>query len=360
MADADVFASDYNLTYVSDEQPGLRRIKTASSFRYVDAYGEPVHDEKVLMRIKRLAIPPAWTDVWICPKANGHIQATGRDARHRKQYRYHPAWRELRDKDKYQHTIAFAQKLPKIRERVEQDLSKPGLTRDKVLAAVVRLLETTRIRVGNEEYARSNRSFGLTTLRNRHVKVSGTSMRFEFKGKSGVRHSVTLRSRKLANLVRQCQEIEGQELFQYVDGEGERHSVTSADVNAYLREASGDDFTAKDFRTWSGTVLAANALGELGPVEPNTLGAKHNVVKAIETVAAALGNTPSVCRKCYVHPDVIETYMDGSLGEAMERAARRKPRAGLSQEESAVLNLLRGERAASRRNREGSAGRKKT
>jgi len=354
MADADVFALDYSLTYVSDEQPGLRRLRTSSGFRYVDVHGKPVHDEATLRRIKRLAIPPAWTDVWICANAKGHLQATGRDARHRKQYRYHPAWREVRDKDKYAHTIEFAQALPRIRERVEHDLSQKELTREKVLAAVVRLLASTRIRVGNEEYARANRSFGLTTLRNRHVKVDGARLRFEFVGKSGKKHLVTLRSRKLASIVRQCQEITGQELFQYVNGDGLGHSVTSTDVNDYLREASGADFTAKDFRTWSGTVLAAYALGELGPFENGTQ-AKHNVVQAIEAVSAALGNTPAVCRKCYVHPDVIAMYLDGSLPDALERATRRKPRPGLEVDEFAVLNLLRGGRAASRWGRKRAA-----
>jgi DNA topoisomerase-1 len=339
MIDPSVFASDFHLSYVSDQDPGIRRHKVRDTFRYLDKDGQTVSDEKTLLRIKRLAIPPAWTDVWICPRPNGHLQATGRDARKRKQYRYHTTWRESRDQNKYEHVIAFAQALPRLRERVQHDLSLPDLPREKVLATVVSLLERTQIRVGNEEYARANRSFGLTTLRNRHVEVNGASLRFEFKGKSGKRHSITLRSRRLANIVRRCQELPGQELFQYVDAEGERHGVSSQDVNDYIREATGGDFTAKDFRTWTGTVLAARELSAFEPFETSTA-AKRNVVQAIEAVAHELGNTPAVCRKCYVHPDVLDLYTDGKLADALKRAQRHKTPEGLTDEETAVLNLL--------------------
>jgi DNA topoisomerase-1 len=335
-------AREADLIYVSDESPGIRRKRTSSGFRYVDQDGKAVRDPATLSRIKSLAIPPAWTDVWICPRRNGHLQATGRDARRRKQYRYHPRWREVRDRSKYERTIAFGEALPRIRERVRQDMSLRGLPREKVLATVVGLLETTMIRVGNEEYARSNGSFGLTTMLRRHVDVDGAELRFEFRGKGGKKHNVSVRDRRLARIVRQCQEIGGQELFQYLDEDGKARSIDSADVNEYLRQISGEDFSAKDYRTWAGTVLAAMALQELESFESATE-AKSNLVQAVESVAKQLGNTPAICRKCYIHPDVIDRYLEGALPEALKRRAEAEliDTSGLRPEEAAVLALLR-------------------
>ncbi len=330
-----VSAKVAGLHYVSDQKPGIARKGSAKRFRYVDKHG-PVKDAETLARIKSLVIPPAWTEVWICPSANGHLQATGRDARGRKQSRYHPRWREVRDENKYQRMAAFGAALLAIRKRVEQDLAKPGLPREKVLATVVRLMEKTLIRVGNEEYARENKSYGLTTLRNKHVDVTGTSVKFSFQGKSGVKHSVDLKDRRLARIVGQCQELPGHELFQYVDDEGETHTIDSADVNEYLREISGEHFTAKDFRTWAGTVLACEMLQEFESFASETE-AKRNIVQAIKQVAAKLGNTPAVCRKCYVHPLVLDTYMSGALVRDVERRSGVK---GLG-EEKRLLALLR-------------------
>ncbi|HMS60097.1 MAG TPA: DNA topoisomerase IB, partial [Tepidiformaceae bacterium] len=315
-------------------------------FRYVSPAGEPVRDSETLGRIRSLAIPPAWTDVWICPRADGHIQATGRDARGRKQYRYHPRWRQVRDASKYERMQAFGAALPRIREACERDLARPGMPREKVLAAVVRLLETTLIRVGNDEYARDNRSYGLTTMRDRHVTIDGTRIEFRFRGKSGVRHQVRLKDRRLANVVRRCRDIPGQELFQYIDDDGERRTVGSGDVNAYLREIAGEEFTAKDFRTWAGTVLATLALQEFETFDSNTE-AKRNIVRAIERVAERLGNTPAVCRKCYIHPAVLDAYLEGSMLDSLRARAETEMRdvAGLAPEEAAVLALL-GERLA--------------
>ena len=281
-------------------------------------------------------IPPAWSEVWICPRANGHIQATGRDAKGRKQYRYHPKWRELRDAVKYDKMLDFADALPKIRRRVEKDLSLPGLPRQKVLAAVVRLLEHTRIRVGNEEYKNSNKSFGLTTLQDRHVEVNGTTMRFHFKGKSGKSHEVELSDRRLAKIVRACKDIPGQDLFQYVDEDGVRHDLTSGDVNDYIREIAGDEFSAKDFRTSAGTVMALSFLRECEPCADEKDG-KRVLVRCVETVAAELGNTVAVCRKCYVHPAVMEAYVAGWLHDDKVRGRR----SGLEEEEVALVELLR-------------------
>ncbi len=341
MTEADVPAG---LTFVSDTEPGIRRKKTKTGFRYETPDGKPLKDSGTLARIKSLVIPPAWTDVWICPARDGHLQATGRDARGRKQYRYHVRWREVRDEAKFERTLAFAKALPALRARLDVDMNQPGLSRDKVLATVVRLLELTRIRVGNEEYRKANNSFGLTTLRNRHVAVGGGELRFEFRGKSGKQHIVSLHDRRLAGIVRRCQEIKGQQLFQYLDEEGERHQIASNDVNAYLHEAMGGDFTAKDFRTWAGTVLAAMALCDFEPFETETEG-KHNVVRAIEVAAAALGNTVAICRKSYVHPAVIESYLEGDLPRSLGRIARTTASAsgsnGLSAEEKAVVRLLR-------------------
>ncbi len=330
------------LRYVHDDRPGIRRVRSGRGFRYVGPDGRPIRDADELKRIRSLAIPPAWTDVWICPNLNGHLQATGRDARGRKQHRYHPRWREVRDETKYGRMILFADALPKIRARVEQDMTLPGLPRPKVLATVVRLLETTLIRVGNEEYARQNGSFGLTTMRDRHAEVNGSTLRFHFRGKSGVKHCVEVHDRRLARIVRQCQELPGQELFQYVDDDGELRSIDSEDVNEYLREVTGDDFTAKDFRTWAGTVLAAMALREFEAFDSKAQ-AKKNVVRAIESVAERLGNTPSVCRKCYVHPAIMDAYLDGSLLETLRRRAGEEfaeKLHDLPPEEAAVLVLL--------------------
>ncbi len=333
-------AESAGLRWVCDDRPGLTRHRRGKSFRYRDPNARPIRDEAELARIRKLAIPPAWTAVWICPYADGHIQATGRDARGRKQYRYHTQWREKRDETKYEKLVVFGGLLPKLRARVDQDLSRSGLPREKVLATVVRLLETTLIRVGNEEYARDNASYGLTTMRARHVDVDGEHVRFEFRGKSGVQHSVAVRDRRLAKIVRRCQELPGQELFQCIDREGRRHVIDSSDVNAYLKEISGEDVSAKDFRTWNGTVLAAAglraAMTEAGPHRRT----KRTVNDCIERVARQLGNTKAVCRRCYVSPAVIDAYFDGSLARAFLRTTSAKPKAGLSSDEHAVLKLL--------------------
>ena len=331
------------LRYVSDTTPGIRRVRKGDSFQYRDADGNLIRDEAALQRIRSLAIPPAWEDVWICPSPNGHIQATARDARGRKQYRYHPRWREVRDETKYERMLEFARALPKIRRRVAKDLKLREIPREKLLATVVRLLETTNIRVGNEEYARANKSFGLTTLRTRHVDVSGSTLTFQFRGKSGKPHSITFNDPILARIVRRCQDLPGQELFQYVDETGQRQSITSADVNQYLREVSGQDFTAKDYRTWAGTVLAACALLELAEREPEAQG-KKNLTAAIDLVAAQLGNTPAVCRKCYIHPAVLDAYLENSIPEELRLSngqARPGSGSGLKPEEKAVLNFLK-------------------
>jgi DNA topoisomerase-1 len=331
------------LRHVSDEIPGISRRRSGSSFSYRDAKGAVVKDKKTLERIRKLAIPPAYSDVWICPYANGHIQATGRDAKGRKQYRYHPDWRAARDATKYEHIMEFAHGLPALRARVDEDMAKRGLGREKVLATVVHLLDTTLIRVGNEDYAQANESYGLTTLRDRHVSVEGSALRFEFKGKSGKMWNLKLRDRRVAKVVRACQELPGQELFQYIDEDGERQSVTSADVNEYLREASGRDITAKDFRTWAGTVLAAMALSEFEKFD-NTTAAKRNIKAAIERTASKLGNTPTICRKCYVHPEVLDSYLQGGLLVQIKKeveAELKEDLPSLKPEEAAVLAFLR-------------------
>lgn len=335
-------AQSVGLRYVNDQRPGIRRLKVRGSFRYVRPGNRPVVDPEELLRIKSLVIPPAWTDVWICPDPRGHLQARGRDAKGRKQYRYHPRWREVRDQSKYNRMIAFAKVLPKIRRRVQRDLGLRGLPRNKVLATVVRLLEVSLIRVGNQEYARTNRSFGLTTLQDRHVRVNGSTLAFHFRGKSGKEHQVQIDDRRLARIVKNCQDIPGQELFQYFDEDGRRQSIGSGDVNQYLQEASGHDFTAKDFRTWAGTVLAAVALREFETVDSKAK-AKKNVLRAIEAVAQMLGNTPSICRKCYVHPVIIDSYLDGTIAQVIQQQARAELARSLSKlrpEESAVLALL--------------------
>ncbi|HSK10428.1 MAG TPA: DNA topoisomerase IB [Vicinamibacterales bacterium] len=331
------------LRYVSDSRPGITRERRDDTFVYLRPNGDPVTDERDLERIRKLAIPPAWTEVWICPYPNGHLQATGRDAKRRKQYRYHPRWRNVRDETKYNRMVAFAEALPGIRARVDEDLQLKGLPRRKVLATVVRLLETTFIRVGNQEYARQNKSFGLTTLRDRHVQVEGSTVRFSFKGKAGKSHTVDLSDRRLATIIKRCQDLPGYELFQYVDEDGARQVVDSADVNEYLRELSGQDFTAKDFRTWAGTLLAALALDEFEAFDSEAQ-AKKNIVRAIEDVAKRLGNTPAISRKSYVHPAVLDAYVDGqTLRVYQERAEEvlRTGLPGLEPEEAAVLAFLR-------------------
>ena len=330
------------LRYVSDALPGIRRLKHGRSFRYIDEDGRPLRDRATLDRIRKLAIPPAYTHVWISPLANGHLQATGRDARGRKQYRYHQRWREVRDETKYGRMIAFAEALPRIRQQVEKDLDKPGLPREKVLATVVRLLETTLIRVGNEEYAKDNGSFGLTTLRNRHVDVDGSELRFRFRGKSGKQHSVGIRDRRLANVVRRLRDLPGQELFQYVADDESVQTIDSQDVNDYLREIAGEQFTAKDFRTWVGTVACALELRRFS-VAANTAEAKRNVAEAIKTVAQRLGNTPAICRKSYVHPLILEAYEEGTLAGWLPAKSGEAPAANrhsLDDEEAAVMRLL--------------------
>jgi DNA topoisomerase-1 len=338
-------AAAARLRYVSDEDPGLQRVPAGEGFRYLRG-GRPVRDRPTLERIARLAIPPAWTEVWICPRADGHIQATGRDARRRKQYRYHPRWREVRDRTKFGRMIEFAQALPRIRRAVLADLRRPGLPREKVLATVVRLLEATCIRVGSEEYARHNRHYGLTTLKDRHVAVRGPELRFAFQGKSGKHHHVGLRDRALARIVRNCQEIPGQRLFQYLDQRGRRRPVGSGDVNAYLRAVSGSDFTAKDFRTWAGTTLVAARL--CGCDEPSSAAAaRREVLAAIDAAAERLGNTRAVCRASYVHPAVVDAFTEGWL-RAPPRVLRAPSPRGLDALELGTLRVLQ---AAARRPR---------
>jgi len=335
-------AEHAGLTHVSDDGAGIRRHRSGKGFRYIGPTGGKVCDAATLKRIKSLAVPPAWDDVWICTKTNGHIQATGRDAKGRKQYRYHGRFREVREGTKYNHMLAFAESLPAIRKKVNEHLALLGLPRKKVLATVVRLLEVTLIRVGSDEYAKQNKSYGLTTLKNRHVEVNGTELRFNFKGKSGKVWKLGVRDRRIAKVIRACQELPGQELFQYEDDSGETRDVTSSDVNAYLKEISGEEITAKDFRTWHGTVLAALALQEFQKFDTQA-SAKKNIKEAIQRVAARLGNTPTICRKCYVHPEIITTYIEGSLLlEVKERAEAelRDDLAGLKPEEVAVLTLL--------------------
>jgi DNA topoisomerase-1 len=350
--DPQASAEEAGLRYVTDRMPGVTRRRAGKRFHYFGTDGRRITDPDRVAWFDRLAIPPAWTDVWICPIRRGHVQATGRDARGRKQYRYHPRWREVRDEAKYGRLIEFARALPRIRRRTERDLRRRGMPREKVLALVIRLLEETLIRVGNEEYARENRSFGLSTLRDRHVDVRGERVRFTFRGKAGKEHDIDVRDRRMARLVRACQEIPGQELFQYYDADGSRVDVTSGDVNDYLREISGQDFTAKDFRTWAGTVAAAMALQEFLEVDDEA-GRKQAVVRAIEEVAERLGNTPSVCRACYVHPEVIDRYLDGTMVDALTRRARGVGRGShaLKAEEAAVLGLLQARLARERRSR---------
>jgi DNA topoisomerase-1 len=332
-------ARQAGLRYVHDDGPGIQRLHAGHGFRYVGVNGRPIRGADNLDRIRSLAIPPAWVDVWICPQANGHLQATGHDARGRKQYRYHPKWRSVRDDTKYDHMIAFGRALPTIRATTEKLLKRAGLSREKVLAAVVRLLELTHIRIGNDEYAKSNHSYGLTTLRDQHATIDGSTIEFRFRGKSGVRHEVQLHDRRLARIVRDCQELPGQELFQYVGDDGEVHDIGSADVNDYLRDITGEEFTAKDFRTWAGTVLAACELS--GKKAKSVPEAKRNVVAAIAAVAERLGNTVAVCRKSYVHPSVLEAYVAGQFtGRRLTLSASVKLTIDLRPEEAALLRFL--------------------
>jgi DNA topoisomerase-1 len=330
------------LRYVSDQEGGIRRLGTGKRFRYVGPDGKPLRDEAALDRIRKLAIPPAYTEVWICADPEGHIQAVGRDARGRKQYRYHARWREIRDGNKFQHLISFARGLPKLRQRVEADIARPGLPREKVLATVVWLLEATLARVGNEEYARINKSFGITTLRNRHVDVKGAEMRFHFRGKGGKDWRLRIQDRRIARILRTCQEMPGQALFQYRDEEGVLQSIGSADVNAYLREITGEEITAKDFRTWAGTVLCALELAGMPPAAGVGM-AKAQIREAILRTSARLGNTPTICRKCYVHPAVFDSHAAGSLEIRLRKPAGKGPslRPTLRIEEAAVLAFLR-------------------
>ena len=340
IADSAETAREAGLQYVSDERPGYSRRAKGKDFEYLDMEGKAIRDEQRLLRIKRLAIPPAWTDVWICPSPSGHIQATGRDARRRKQYRYHERWREVRDENKFDRLAQFAKTLPNIRRQVAQDLKLSGLPRRKVLATLVRLLERTFIRIGNEEYARENKSFGLTTFKNRHVKVKGVQIRFRFRGKSGRQHEVDVTDRRVAKIIDKCQDLPGQDLFQYLDDGGEIQSVTSQDVNEYLRQIAGEDFTAKDFRTWGGTVLAAIALSKQEEFETKKQ-AKSNLKTAICAVAELLGNTPAVCRKCYVHPMIVEAYLNRTHIAGLNGVMKESITPDLRAAEGAVLKFLR-------------------
>jgi len=330
------------LRYVSDRQRGIVRRKGPAGFVYVGVDGKVIRNRTVLDRIRALAVPPAWTDVWICSDPRGHIQATGRDAKHRKQYRYHAAWHAFRGETKFDRMEEFARALPLIRRRTRVDLAQSGLPRSKVLATIVQLLEKSLIRVGNEEYARENRSFGLTTLRNRHVQVTGATLRFEFRGKSGVRHSVGVNDRRLARVVKQCRELPGQELFQYLDETGAPQGVDSGDINRYLQDISSQAFTAKDFRTWWGTVLAVAALREFRTAHSKTQ-AEKNVLVVLDAVSGVLGNTRAVCRKSYVHPGVVECYANGSMVKVLGRSSRTAANkvAGLSADEVALVTLLK-------------------
>jgi DNA topoisomerase-1 len=337
-------AEAVGLAYVSDESSGIRRRRAGKGFAFYDPKGKKITDPATLERIRKLAVPPAYTDVWICPMPNGHIQATGRDAKGRKQYRYHPKFREVRDSTKFEHMLEFARGLPEIRAKIDAHMKLRGMPREKVLATVVYLLENTLIRVGNDDYVKQNKSYGLTTLKDRHVKVEGAELRFRFKGKSGKEWNLRVKDRRIAKIVKQCQDIPGQELFQYIDEEGQRRDVTSSDVNAYLKEITGRDITAKDFRTWAGTVLAALALAEFETFDSDAR-AKKNVRAAIERVSGRLGNTPTICRKCYVHPEVFHSYLQGELLLEVKEQVESELRDNLGHmkpEEAAVLTLLEG------------------
>jgi DNA topoisomerase-1 len=332
------------LRYVTDAMPGIGRRRVGRGFTYLDAEGRRIRDAETLARIRALAVPPAWTDVWICPVPTGHLQATGRDARGRKQYRYHDRWRTVRDETKFERLLEFGLALTPIRRHIDRDLAAPGLSLEKVLATVVRLMDVAFARVGNLEYARDNRSFGLTTLRDRHVDVRGARVRFEFAGKGGKPHLFDIEDHRLARIVRRCRDLPGQELFQYVDGAGRRRPIGSGDVNDYLREAAEGEFTAKDFRTWAGTVVAAKTLAVMGP-STSAREATRNVNRAMEVVGESLGNTSAIARKSYVHPAVVGSYMDGSLADSWDRPLpQRAPRGAgrLRADEVRLLRLLKG------------------
>ncbi len=336
-ADGIAAAKAAHLKYVSDDAPGIRRKTAGKGFTYIGLDGKPLRDRKELARIRSLAIPPAYSDVWICADSEGHIQATGRDQRGRKQYRYHPKWREVRDANKYDELVAFGKSLRQLRAKISEDMKQRGLTREKVLATIVALLDRTLIRVGNAGYAKENQSYGLTTLRNRHVTVDGTTLRFEFTGKSGKAWKLKLQDRRIARVVKACHDLPGQILFQYLDENGERHPLNSSDVNAYLQQISGREVTAKHFRTWAGTVMAAAALSRCEVADKPTV-AKRVIKQAIETVAKRLGNTQTICRKCYVHPEIVSAYLDGDC--ASLPAEEPDGDETLTAQEAAVLDLL--------------------
>jgi DNA topoisomerase-1 len=334
--DSEEAAHSARLRYVGDDTPGITRRRAGKGFVYRHPDGDPVRDPRELDRIRAIVIPPAWTDVWICPFANGHIQATGRDARGRKQYRYHPRWRAVRDETKYEHMLSFGAALPRIRRRVASDLARPGLPREKVLAAVVRLLERTLARVGNPEYAKENHSFGLTTLQNRHMRAVGGRIELDFRTKHGLRHHSVVGDRKLARILRRCRDLPGSELFQYLDEEGRRHVVDSADLNDYLREIAGRDVTAKDFRTWAATNLALLAIAERGAAAPS----KRGAAQVVRHVAEQLGNTPAVCRNCYIHPRVLSAYLGGTLAPFLAKLSAGEKEPEMWAVEAAVMRLL--------------------
>lgn len=338
-SDPEQSAEEAGLRYVTDSSPGITRHRAGTGFFYRDSKDTKVSDERTLARIKALAIPPAWENVWIAASANAHLQATGRDARGRKQYRYHAKWADVRDKAKYEHMVEFGKALPAIRNRVDADLRKHGLPREKVLAAVLKLLETTLIRVGNDQYAIENKSYGLTTMRDRHADITGSTVTFSFVGKGDIDHDIELKDQRLANIVRKCQELPGQQLFQYLDEDGKRQSIDSSDVNDYLKTISGQDFTAKDFRTWAGTMLAAEALAGFD-IDVDEKTAKSNIVAAIERVSKRLGNTPAICRKCYVHPEIIDAYIEGDTISTIQQRASHQKEADLPPIEHAVMELL--------------------
>jgi len=334
-------AKQMGLRYVDDSGAGYSRRKANGKFRYYDVDGHLLTSADELQRINSLAIPPAYTEVWISPYKNSHLQATGRDARGRKQYRYHSAWRATRDADKYSRLLAFGSALPKLRSRVRRDLARPSLCREKVLALVVQLLESTLIRVGNDEYARSNKSYGLTTLRNRHIQIAGSRVIFSFRGKSNQHHEITLTDKKLARIVKCCRDLPGQELFQYVDEQGERHAIGSGDVNGYIQEIIGDEFSAKDFRTWAGTLLAASGLAALDDFS-SAAEAKSNTVQVIKEVASTLGNTPAICRRCYIHPTILDAYLARGLNrDLLQQVKVMESSRGLRRDERWLLAFLR-------------------
>jgi DNA topoisomerase-1 len=339
MTDGQISALGGRLRHTSDRRPGFQRKRRGTGFRYFTAEGKPV-SRADMKRIRELAIPPAWEQVWICPHPNGHLQVTGRDAKGRKQYLYHAQWHAIRKETKFHRLTEFGQALPRIRRRVRRDLRLRGLPREKVVAVVVRLLERTHIRVGNPEYADENQSFGLSTMRNRHVQVRGQRLQFRFRGKSGKFHEIDLANKRLARIVKRCQDLPGYELFQYIDPEGEIRDVTSENVNDYLRTIAGEEFSAKDFRTWAGTTLAAKIL-QHRDVDDNTKPTESALVKAIDEVAAALGNTRAVCRKYYIHPAIMDAYLRGVLTQSFTDQSPRVTRTGLSSEEAGVLRLLK-------------------